>query len=73
MMCTDLSLGAIDIIRLYGLRFKIEFAVGIVISDHPPRRSEQALLTHSAPTSSVDVETEVLATDAARAVAVGTA
>jgi hypothetical protein len=24
MMCTDLSLGAIDIIRLYGLRFKIE-------------------------------------------------
>ena len=24
LMCTDLSLGAIDIIRLYGLRFKIE-------------------------------------------------
>lgn len=26
LMCTDLSLSAIDIIRLYGLRFKIEFS-----------------------------------------------
>jgi hypothetical protein len=26
LMCTDLSLSAIEIIRLYGLRFKIEFS-----------------------------------------------
>ena len=28
-------------------------AVEIAIADHPPHRSERALLTHSAPTSSV--------------------
>src|SRR5438445_9271364 len=28
-------------------------AVGMVIADHPPHRSEHALLTHSAPTSSM--------------------
>ena len=28
-------------------------AVGIGIADHPPHRSERALLTHSAPTSSI--------------------
>ena len=28
-------------------------AVGMVIANHPPHRSEHALLTHSAPTSSM--------------------
>ena len=28
-------------------------AVEIAIADHPPHRSERALLTHSAPTSSI--------------------
>jgi hypothetical protein len=28
-------------------------AVEMVITDHPPHRSERALLTHSAPTSSI--------------------
>ena len=30
--------------------------VEMAIADHPPHRSERALLTHSAPTSSIDVE-----------------
>jgi hypothetical protein len=31
----------------------ILFAVGMRITAHPPHRSEQALFTHSAPTSGV--------------------
>ena len=36
-----------------GTRVDNGFAVEIAIADHPPHRSERALLTHSAPTSSV--------------------
>ncbi len=36
-----------------GLALSRFIAVGMVIADHPPHRSEHALLTHSAPTSSM--------------------
>ena len=38
---------------LSGWLWPILFAVGMRIAAHPPHRSEQALFTHSAPTSGV--------------------